>query len=399
MNGHLGEPWFSFKSKAFRFGPDDGAGGSAAAVATPAVGAPSEVPPIPVAAPTVPEGGDQPRDEKGRFTPQRIAEAAGLKWEPTTAQTTPPDGTTATALPTAEPTAATTPAAPADAGAAIEAFLNTPIPTAESALGGIPTPAAQPVPAPQQYQTPEAAQAAAWAQNPDAAREAIGYVQQAAQLNQALERGDVSGALGMFAPGALQLITEHIYRQNADAFAQRYANEAAGQGAPDPRIDMLQRQLADLRNSQLSRDQQEQQQRQQYQQQQQSLQFRQKLAAHVDGLFAQIPQIKEHRDWIEARVFTELRKDPNAATMIRQGQFGPLSLKFREVLKQFRPYLGAAAASPQAATATPGSTQLMTQPSGSTTAAAPVADSGIVDGRLTAGFFKAQAARLKKLVG
>lgn len=309
-------------------------------------------------APAIPATPAAPaRDEIGRFSKANIDKAIGGAEPPAV-----PHGTTP-AVP-ATPAAAPAAVAPTDINGALERFIAAnPDPVTPMAPA-----AAQPA-QPQTPQTPELMQVQQWLSNPQQAAEAVAHTRIVAGLNQALNRGDIDGALANFAPGAVDAIKEHFFQKHRDEFSQRIIDESNGIKR-DPTISLLQQQYAELR-SQWDEQRNQQTAQQQYQQQQQAqAATSQRLRTYTDGLF-DTAGLKDspYRGWIEGRMAMELGQDPAAVAQIRAGKYGPIVSKFRELYTQFQPFLTAAALPAQAAQ--PGSTQLMTAAAGPSTAAQP----------------------------
>jgi hypothetical protein len=359
MNGHLGLPWFAFR-KQFLCAPDDGA-----TAASPA--------PAPIAAPVAPasdapqQAGEKPRDTKGRYTKENIERAAGLTPE------TPAAPAPAAAAPVAEtPKApeAATPAPDADL-TALDAFLSTAVP-----LDATPAPA-----------TPEAAAPAVTQQQqqPAIPPEVLSAAQMAQRIDEAATRGDAAAVLGMFDQRVIDALTDHIYRQNAEAFAQRFANEAQGI-QQDPRLDVLSRQFAEFQQALQQRQQNEEQQRTQAQQARTLQAAQVKAQAHIDGLFKTVNLADSpHRAWIESRMLSEVGKVKNAPQNIVAGRYGDINKVFRELYVQFRPLLQASASPAQPAPQPSGAAALMqSASSGATTTVpgeVPLVEGGKISGR------------------
>lgn len=326
------------------------------------------------AAPAAPAA-EVPRDpQTGRFSKANIERIAAESPEGNV-----PQGTTAavaTQVPAATPEAGAAPAAPAaipDAMASVDAFLaanpDAPEPTA---------PAAAPQ-APAQPLTPELTQVRSWSDQQ--AAEAMQQIQVYNQLNQSMNRGDIEGTLSTFAPQAVDAMKEHFFQKHRDEFAQRIVDEGNGIKR-DPIVGTLQQQVNAL--TQLIQSQQAQQTQTQAQQREQQIlaERNQKLVTFMDGLYT-TAGLKNHPQFanFDARLRTELQMNPQALQQIREGRFGAIGAKFRELLKEFQPVLTAPATTAQAAPQ-PGSTQLMTAAAGtSTTSQGPeklaTADGGI----------------------
>lgn len=337
---------------------------TATPAATPAPAAPA-VPATPAAQPA-PAIAAVPRDPStGRFTKDGMASVFG--GEPVPATPAPVATPEATA---AAPTAAT-PAVPDSDLAALEAYL-----AAQPEAPPAPTP---PVQVQQPPASPEVAQLGEWAANPQIAAEAVQATKQHIALNNALNRGDVQGALAMFHPNVIEAFVEHLYQQRKDQWAQRYTNEAQGI-TQDPRVAQLERNYAALQQAFEQKQQAEQQQRQQYLTQRQQQERAGALSRYVDGLFESV-KLKDSpdRQFLEGPLFTSMT--PQQRANIAAGRFGDLGAKFRELYPQFKTRWQPAA--PQPTTA---STQLMASPSG--TGSTPGASAPtVVDGKRTLDFW------------
>lgn len=358
------------------------------AVAAPPAAAPEVAAPVApspqTAQPSVSAEAERGRDEKGRFTAAKIREAAG---EPP--ESTPPSAPADSVDPTA-PVVTAAPAVPVasslDEDLAAIAAVDAGTPTAAAPVATS-TPAPTPAPAPPTTQ--EAAQLHGWAANPEAAQKVVADVYQWNRLNDAINRGDMGTLVGMMAPAAQQRLVDHIYQQNKDALAQRYADEANGVGR-DPRLDQALAAVAALQQQFEQRNQETQQRQQQTQQQQALLQSAQQLQNKVDGYFDAV-KMKESptRKFVEAALFRELQADPAALTAFRNGQFGHLRPAFEKVYKEWKATAAPAVASVPVAAPKPSDT-LMSAPAG-TGVVAPQNDL-VVDGRVSG---KAIVTRLK----
>lgn len=374
MNGYPGLPWFAFRP-TFRFAPDDGA--------TPATAQPEATPAAPPAPAGTSPSAEVPRDEKGRFTKANIERAAGVVPEPEAAPAAP---AAAASAPSIQPEA---PAPTPDEDlAALEAFMKTAGPSAETPPAPATPEAAAPAVPPQPQQRP-----------PAIPPEVLTAAQMAQRIDAAAMRGDAAGILGMFDPRVVAAITDHVYRQNADAFAQRYANEANGVHE-DPRVGLLQQQLAELAQGLQQRQQTEEQQRTQAMQARAQQAAQQKAQAHIDALFKTVKlEGSPHRAWIESRLLNEVSRIQNAPRNIWEGRYGDINSVFHNLYKEFRPLLQATASTAQPAPKPNGAAQLMAAPSGNvTTTASETPDPSSwkdTSGKVPEGWFK---SKLKALV-
>lgn len=349
-----------------------------------------QITPQPVEAPAPPVENKElpPRDSMtGRFTKAAIEKAAGIT-SPTTPGAPPVNSASEVTPPPAAPAPVVVPepvaAAPDEDLKALDDFIAK-LPAATPAPP--PTPPA-PTQAPPPL-SPALQQLDVWKQNEQMAQQAIRYAASYAQLETALQQGDIQGVLSHFAPEAQQAIVDHIYRTQGQQLVQRYTDEQSGQ-KPDPRVDQMQRQLQVLQQQLQQRTQSEETARQQAEQQRQLHERGQQLRTFLDEMFAQA-KLKDspQRPWIESHLRQSLSSDPNALALVRNGQFGPMATKFRELLVQWK-QVTSPPVTPQPA---PASAQLMTAATGTAAAPAPQNNSLVgSDGRLSG---KAMVTRLK----
>lgn len=359
-------------------------------IVAPAPAAPApEVTPTPAVAPAVPAG-ETPRDEKGRFTAAKIREAAGL----------PPEEPAAVVAPAAAAPAAISPSEPAvstleDDMKALDAVA---FKAPDAPIAAAPAAAAPPIPA--LPSTPEAIQLQQWQSDPAAAQRAVTAVYNYQRLDQALNQGDMNTVVNMLSPAAQQALTDHIYRQNAQQFAQRFADEANGV-QQDPRIAQALQAVQQLQQQIAERDRQSQTQQQTVQQQQALAQTAASLTNHIDAQFAavKVPKDSPYRGFLEADLKQRIMNDPNALAALRSGRFGHVDAAFRETWKAWKAVAPPAVTVQQPAPAP--SQTLMSAPQGTASVqGAPSADDEIMkEGRLTSGWWASQKGRLKQLVG
>lgn len=358
----------------------------------PAVPAAAPAPVVaPVAAtPPAHESADQIetrlRDEKGRFAPSKIREAAGL---------TPDEAVTTLAAP------AVTTAAPevSPSAPAVSTSLDDDLKAIEAVPIDAPSVAATPQvqqPTPTVPSTPEVAQVQAWQANPALAQQAVAAVYQWNRVDQALNKGDIGTFMSILSPQARQLVTEHLYRENKTAFAQRFADEANGVQS-DPRLDTALQQLAEMRQ-QTERDRQAAIQQQQTQLQQQNMtQTAQKLQNTIDSLFTAVKITKDTpaRRFLEGDLSQRLQADPAALAALRSGQFGHVRAAFQGVWKDWKSLNASPVIAGTPATPAPApSAQLMSAPQGTPSVQAPASVDIVKQGKLTPEWWKGQLKRL-----
>lgn len=355
-------------------------GESTTVIETPVV-----TPETPIVPQTPVAEGERPRDDKGRFTPAKIREAAGL----------PPEEE-----PAVVPVTPETPAAPI---VPVVSTLEDDLKAIEAVAvdGTVPavTPTVAPTsqaPAPSLSQ--EAAQLHQWASNPQSAQQAVSAAYQWNRLDQQLNQGNVGAVVEMLSPAAQAALVDHIYRQNAQTFAQRYADEANGVQR-DPRLDQA---LTAIQQLQQRIDQEQaarNQAQQQYQNQQQLQQTAVKLQTAIDSMFDAV-KMKDspNRVFLEAALQKNLQANPQAMQAIRNGQFGHVRGEFQNIWKQ---WYASTPMSPVPAPAPAPSAQLMSAPQGtaSVQTAPSVDDEAVKEGRLTTGWWASKKGRLKSLVG
>lgn len=257
--------------------------------------------------------------------PETPAKDASVGAKHTTSGTA--SGTSTVIADPAKPADASTPIEPTPAELTqLDAFLK----DSEKAQPVVEEPKAAPV-------APEIAQLEAWKSNPDFAREAVHAAQSMVQLELAASNRDVPAVLGMFDPGFVEALMEHVYQANKEKIVQRFVDEHEGKvSKPDPEVARLRAELDGIKST-LTREEQT---RQTQATQAQQAQARGQYKEYWNSLFrtVQVTDKKTQnllRGWVLDSIADAAETGDKDALktvqQIKQGRYASLGLKFREV--------------------------------------------------------------------
>lgn len=208
------------------------------------------------------------------------------------------------------------------------------------------------------------AQVKSWSENPEHAEEAVSFATAAYEMDQALQKGDISGALNYLAPESIEKITRHLFEANRDKFADWYVDGTdnksgtAGKNAPaadsinttsaienHPVVKQLRDELARLTGKVDGREQREQQDARDLKVSNGIRDRQQKVSGYWDALFEKSGvEDQDVKDMLSGWTMRVIANDPDARKAVGEGKLHPIGLKFREVFSKHLKQNGGAAA-------------------------------------------------------